>query len=107
MKEIHSVKEIPSHMNEEEAAVFWSSHRMSKEFLEASIIEDEDNDLPVRTKSVSISLRLDEDLLTRIRKLARLKHKGYQSVIKDFLVERAYEEERKYESGSKREHIEV
>jgi hypothetical protein len=107
MKIIHSEKEIPTGMSEDEAMDFWSKHRMSKELLEANIIEDDDNDLPVRTKSISISLRLDADLLTRIRRLARLKHKGYQSVIKDFLIERTYEEERKIEHSHDREHVEV
>ncbi|HEY0829081.1 MAG TPA: CopG family antitoxin [Bacilli bacterium] len=105
MKTIHSVQEIPTCMSEDEAAEFWATHTMSEELLEASVIEDDDDDLPVRTKSVSISLRLDADLLTRIRKLAKYKHKGYQTVIKDFLVERAYEEEKKYERGQ--EHVEV
>jgi hypothetical protein len=106
MKVIHSIKEIPTHMSEDEAADFWSTHKMSEELLEANMVED-DEDLPDRTRSISISLRLDADLLMRIRKLAKLKHKGYQSVIKDFIVERAYEEEKKYTQVAEHENIEA
>jgi predicted DNA binding CopG/RHH family protein len=94
MKIIRSMDEIPKNMSDSEAAEFWSCHSMSEELLESAIIDEDDEDLPKR-KSVSISLRLDDDLLTRIRNLAKAKNKGYQSLIKDFLIERTYEEEKK------------
>lgn len=94
MQIITSKDQIPPNMSESEAAEFWSTHTMSEELLEASIIEDEDHDLPKR-RSSTISIRIDEDLLIRIRNLARLKKKGYQTLIKEFLIERTYEEEKK------------
>lgn len=97
MKMITSRDQIPELMSDEEAAEFWSNHTLSDELLEASIIEEEDHDLPKR-KSATISIRLDEDLLQRIRTLAKLKNKGYQTLIKDFLIERTYEEEKKTSS---------
>jgi hypothetical protein len=42
MKVIHSIKEIPTQMSEDEAAFFWSTHKMSEELLEASMIEDDE-----------------------------------------------------------------
>lgn len=94
MNIITSRDQIPEHMSDAEAAEFWSNHALSDELLEASIIEEEDHDLPKR-KSATISIRLDEDLLQRIRTLAKLKNKGYQTLIKEFLIERTYEEEKK------------
>lgn len=94
MKIITSRDQIPEHMSDTEAAEFWSNHTLSDELLEASIIEEEDHDLPKR-KSATISIRLDDDLLQRIRTLAKLRNKGYQTLIKDFLIERTYEEEKK------------
>lgn len=94
MKIITSKDQIPEHMSDAEAAEFWSNHTLSDELLEASIIEEEDHDLPKR-KSATISIRLDDDLLQRIRTLAKLRNKGYQTLIKDFLIERTYEEEKK------------
>ncbi|WP_150270139.1 CopG family antitoxin [Paenibacillus tepidiphilus] len=93
MKIITSRDQIPEHMSDTEAAEFWSNHTLSDELLEASIIEEEDHDLPKR-KSATISLRLDGDLLQRIRTLAKQRNKGYQTLIKEFLIERTYEEEK-------------
>ena len=50
---------------------------------------------PVRKRSTSTSLRLDEDTLGRLRHLARKKGKGYQTLLKEFVVERLYEEEKR------------
>ncbi|MFC7677538.1 CopG family antitoxin [Paenibacillus sp. GCM10028914] len=94
MKIITSRDQIPEHMSDAEAAEFWSYHTLSDELLEASIIEEEDHDLPKR-KSATISIRLDGDLLQRIRTLAKQRNKGYQTLIKEFLIERTYEEEKK------------
>ncbi|WP_168120783.1 CopG family antitoxin [Paenibacillus sp. HB172176] len=94
MKIITSRDQIPEHMSDAEAVEFWSNHTMSEGLLEASIIEEEDHDLPKR-KSATISIRLDDDLLQRIRTLAKQRNKGYQTLIKEFLIERAYEEEKK------------
>ncbi|ANS73191.1 hypothetical protein AWM70_00155 [Paenibacillus yonginensis] len=94
MKIITSQDQIPQGMSDSEAAEFWSKHTMSEELLEASIIEEEDHDLPKRQSS-TISIRMDDDLLLRIRNLARIRKKGYQTLIKEFLIERTYEEEKK------------
>ena len=58
---------------------------------------DEDSPPPpsVRKRSTSTSLRLDEDTLARLRHLARKKGKGYQTLLKEFVVERLYEEEKR------------
>ncbi|MCR8643610.1 BrnA antitoxin family protein [Paenibacillus sp. N1-5-1-14] len=94
MKIITSRDQIPEHMSDAEAAEFWSNHAMSDELLEDSIIEEEDYDLP-RRKSTTISIHLDEDLLQRLNTLAKQRNKDYQTLIKQFLIERTYEEEKK------------
>jgi predicted DNA-binding protein len=93
MKIITSRDQIPEHMSDAEAAEFWSNHTLSDELLEASVIEEEDHDLPKR-KSATISIRLDGGLLQRIRTLAKQRNKGYQTRIKEFLIERTYEEKK-------------
>jgi hypothetical protein len=40
-------------------------------------------------------VRFDEDVLKRLRALARKKGKGYQTLLKEFVVERLYEEEKR------------
>ena len=39
--------------------------------------------------------RLDSDILRRLKALAAKKRKGYQSLLKEFVVERLYEEEKR------------
>lgn len=91
MIRITSRDEIPDNMTNEEAAEFWSTHCMSEELLENSVTED---DLPRRNgRTKTISIRLEYDLLERIQGVAERKHMGYQTLMKQFLIERVYEEE--------------
>jgi len=46
---------------------------------------------PARPRARPISIRLDEDLLRRLKALARRKGKGYQILLKEFVLERLYE----------------
>jgi predicted DNA binding CopG/RHH family protein len=92
MKLITSKEEIPMNMTDEESADFWATHSMSEELLEASMSED---DLPRRNgRTRTISIRLEHDLLERIQDVAAHKHMGYQTLMKQFLIERVYEEEK-------------
>jgi predicted DNA binding CopG/RHH family protein len=92
MRRITSKEQIPMDMTDEEAADFWATHTMSEELLEASTTED---DLPRRnSRTKTISIRLEHDLLERIQEVAAQKHMGYQTLMKQFLIERVYEEER-------------
>lgn len=44
-------------------------------------------------KSKLISLRVETDVLRRLQALARKQHKGYQTLLKQFVIERLIEEE--------------
>jgi hypothetical protein len=48
---------------------------------------------PGRTKPIAV--RLDQFTLDRLRALAALHNTGYQTLLKQFVVERVYEEERR------------
>jgi hypothetical protein len=50
---------------------------------------------PARKASYPISLRLESDVLHRLRVLAARKHTGYQTLLKSFVIERLYEEEKR------------
>jgi len=95
MKEIQSREEIPQFANEAEEAEFWATHSLGEQFLAEMDALPEDVLPPVRPRTQPISLRLDSDVLERVRALAEAKHKGYQTLIKEFLVERLYEEEKR------------
>ncbi|MGG5255134.1 CopG family antitoxin [Neobacillus sp. SM06] len=91
--------EIPSGMTEEETVKFWNTHAMSEEMLEDSFIpEDEEDDLPPPRKTSStkqVNLRIEKDLLDRLQNLAAIKNVPYQTLLKQFVVERVYEEEKR------------
>ena len=93
LTEINSPDEIPENMTEAEEAEFWSTHSMSEEFFEKAEPVPED-ELP-RPRTRPISLRLDDDVLRRLKDVAEKKHKGYQTLLKEFVVERLYEEEKR------------
>jgi CopG antitoxin of type II toxin-antitoxin system len=90
---IHSLEDIPSFASEDEEAAFWSTHELSEELL-ANMGPIDDKVLPPpRTRPVS--LRFDEYTLERARALARKRHIGYQTLMKEFITERLYEEEKR------------
>jgi predicted DNA binding CopG/RHH family protein len=47
------------------------------------------------TRTVPISLRFEEDTLERLKRLAERKGIGYQTLLKTFVTERLYEEEKR------------
>jgi predicted DNA binding CopG/RHH family protein len=49
-------------------------------------------------RTTPIAIRFDEFTIKRLKALAALRNTGYQTLLKDFVVERLYEEE-------KREHL--
>jgi uncharacterized protein (DUF4415 family) len=95
MKEVQSPEEIPQFANEAEEAEFWATHALSEAFLAKMEPLPEEVLPPARPRTQPISLRLDSDVLERVRALAEMKHKGYQTLMKEFVVERLYEEEKR------------
>lgn len=57
------------------------------------ILEMQDRIRPTRTKPIAI--RLDQFTVRRLKTLATLRNIGYQTLLKEFVVERLYEEERR------------
>jgi hypothetical protein len=92
--EIHSWDEVPSFSSEHEEAKFWSTHALGEELL----VEDPVGDplLPrPRPRTAPISIRFDGDTILRLKALAQRRHKGYQTMVKEFVAERLYEEEKR------------
>ena len=46
-------------------------------------------------RTTPIALRLDRFTLERLRALAALRNTGYQTLLKEFVIERLYEEEKR------------
>ena len=68
------------------------------EFLEqqarrAKVLQMQDAIRPGRTTPIAV--RFDQFTLRRLKALAALHNKGYQTLLKEFVVERLYEEEKR------------
>jgi|SRR6188474_1594401 hypothetical protein len=91
--EVHSWDEVPKFSSEREEAHFWSTHAFGEELLEEDPVGDPL--LLARSRTSPISIRFDGDTLTRLKTLARRRNRGYQSMLKEFVAERLYEEEKR------------
>lgn len=91
--------QVPAKMTEAEAQAFWDSHEVTDAYLDKA--QDVDEGPPVRSpvSSQSITLRLETDTLKRLKSLADQKRMGYQTLLKSFVLERLYEEEKRAEQN--------
>lgn len=84
------LKTIPKFKTEDEEREFWSTHD-STDYIDWS--KAEQVIFPnLRPSTESISLRLPQYLLARIKELANSKDVPYQSLMKMFLAERVKQE---------------
>ncbi len=84
------LKSIPRFKTEDEERAFWATHD-STEYIDWS--KAEQIIFPnLKPSTESISLRLPQYLLARIKELANSKDVPYQSLMKIFLAERVNQE---------------
>lgn len=102
---------VPENMTTEEAAEFWDTHTPSRERIEAARGDLETQELMTRLRggqerqrprqprqpkaTFVTTLRLDEDMEQRLKRVAALKKVPYQTLLKQFVGERLYEEEKR------------
>jgi predicted DNA binding CopG/RHH family protein len=95
MTPVKSWKEVPSFKSEKEEADFWRTHMPSANLLK-EMRQLPDNILPPpRPRTRPVAVRFDEYTLRRIKALAARRRTGYQTLLKEFVSERLYEEERR------------
>ena len=95
---LYSPDDIPQGMTEAEEAVFWDTHTWSEELMDAAAKQPRDPHLPPprpKVRSSTTSIRLEQDVIKRLKALARKKGTGYQTLLKQFVGERLYEEEKR------------
>ena len=94
LKVIDSLEDIPSFGSEAEEAAFWDTHEMSDGLWES--LPSADTELPPpRPRTRPVAVRFDQDTIERLKTVANRKHKGYQTLLKEFVMERLYEEEKR------------
>jgi hypothetical protein len=95
MHVITSLEEIPQFGSEREEAEYWQTHTLSEVLLDRMTPLGADILPPPRPRTRPLAIRFDQDVIRRLKALARVKQKGYQSLLKEFVVERLYEEEKR------------
>ncbi len=99
LRTITDWEEVPIFDTEEAEAQFWSDVRLDLRLMESAVVKSSE-----LSESVTITLRMDPRMLSRIKKLARSRYLNYQSMIKQWLSERLEQElrERGTENANKR-----
>ncbi|MEI7731262.1 MAG: CopG family antitoxin [Verrucomicrobiota bacterium] len=97
MNTITNWDEVPLFDNEEAEASFWVENRIDLRLMETAVAASSEI-----SDSVTITLRMDPRMLSRIKRLARSRYLNYQSMIKQWMSERLEYEfrDRMNENGS-------
>ncbi len=83
MNTIANWDDLPLFDNEQAEAEFWADNRLDVRLMEASVAATAEV-----SESVTITLRIDPRMLSRLKRLARSRYLNYQSMIKQWLSER-------------------
>jgi hypothetical protein len=92
---IERVEDIPVFADEDEEHAFWETHELS-DALWDSAEPFEPEEIPARRASTTpVVIHLDGQTLKRLEALARQQQRDYHVLLKEFVAERLYEEEKR------------
>lgn len=100
--EINHPSEIPSFASEAEEQEFWARHSLGDGMFENVDPLVEGELPPPRRRPTPVGIRFEDDTLARLKALADRKGMGYQTLLKQFVHERLYEEEKREELAEDR-----
>ncbi len=86
VKEIFSWDEIPEFSSEQQEADFWAAHSVDARLMDGSLQAHN------AKESTSITVRIDPQMLARLKRLARERYLSYQSMMKQWVAERLEDE---------------
>ena len=87
MNTFASWDDVPLFDREEAEAAYWAENRPALRLMEGAVASSTE-----QSDSVTITLRIDPRMLSKIKRLARSRYLNYQSMIKQWLSERMEEE---------------
>ncbi|MEN9777563.1 MAG: hypothetical protein RIS24_2479 [Verrucomicrobiota bacterium] len=87
LQTIQSWDDVPLFDSEQAEADFWAENQVDLRLMELSATASSE-----QSESVTITLRMDPRMLSRIKRLARFRFLNYQSMIKQWLSERMEKE---------------
>ena len=99
---IDSWDEVPQFKTEAEEQTWWDEHTIGETLVErfkpVSDLDRSEVPLPPArqlTRSKSVTVRFEMDVIKRLKSVAEKKQMGYQTLLKEFVLERLYEEEKR------------
>jgi len=95
MDVVEQTKDIPTFSNEDEEHAYWETHRLADSIFDQMGPEDDGLLPPIRPRTTPVPIRFSDDVITRVKALAARHNKGYQTLLKEFVTERLYEEEKR------------
>ena len=93
--EVDDPAAVPVFATEAQAADFWQTHGPTERYLLRSGEVLDDGLPPPRPRTTPVAIRFDSDTIARLKALGKRKNKGYQTLLKEFVCERLYEEEKR------------
>ena len=96
MNVLNNWDDVPLFDTESAEAMFWAETRLNLRLMDAAAVTSSD-----ASESITITLRIDPRLLSRIKRLARSRYLNYQSMIKQWMSERLEHEFRERERYTK------
>lgn len=87
LQTIQSWDDVPLFDSEQAEADFWAENQVDARLMDVSATASSE-----QSESVTITLRMDPRMLSRIKRLARSRFLNYQSMIKQWLSERMEKE---------------
>jgi hypothetical protein len=95
MEVVECPEDIPEFASEDEEHQYWATHVLGAELLDRMAPIDDDFLPPARPRSKPVPIRFSDDVISRAKVLAARRNTGYQTLLKEFVIERLYEEERR------------
>jgi len=96
---VRSVKDIPRFTSDAEEAEFWATHKMGQEMFEnvgpdplATVVIEGSR---FRPGTEQTNIKLEIETKERLKRVAKAKGMPYQTLLKAFVLERLYEEEKR------------
>lgn len=95
MEIVERSEDIPAFTSEDEEHQYWATHSPGDAILDRMSQVEDDFLPPPRPRTRPVPIRFSDDVIQRAKALAAVRHTGYQTLLKEFVIERLYEEERR------------
>jgi hypothetical protein len=95
---VERLEDIPAFASEDEEDQYWGRHRLGDALLDQMEPVPPEGDEwapPARPRTTAVPIRFNDDVIARTKALAAKRNTGYQTLIKEFVLERLYEEEKR------------